>query len=215
LKYTDTVLLVFAKAPVSGDVNTRLIPHIGVDKATLLQEELIHSRLKTFTEADVCHVQLWCSPDCNNNFFNKCQEVYDVALFKQEGADLGARMSSAIKQSLEKFKHVVVIGTDAPALGINQIEEAINVLKNGDEIVLVPAEDGGYVLIGMNKHYSEIFLTVPWSTDRVLRKTRGNIIALGLKYHELDECWDIDRPEDYDRYLELRKYDRLSTDERR
>jgi rSAM/selenodomain-associated transferase 1 len=205
LKYTDTVLLIFAKAPVPGDVNTRLIPHIGIDKATRLQEELIHSRLKTFTEAGMCHVQLWCSPDCNGDFFNNCREVYGVDLFNQDGVDLGARMSAAIKQALEKFKHVVVIGTDAPALGVAQVEEAIKVLCNSKDIVMVPAEDGGYVLIGMNNHHSEIFLTVPWGSDRVLRKTRGNIIALGLKYHELDECWDIDRPEDYDRYLEFMK----------
>lgn len=205
MKYADTVLLIFAKAPVPGEVNTRLIPHIGIDKATLLQEELVHSRLKTFTEADMCHVHLWCSPDSNSDFFNKCQKTYDVALFKQVGIDLGARMSAAIKQSLEKFKHVVVIGADAPALSVSQVEEAIKVIRNSNEIVLVPAEDGGYVLIGMNNHHSEIFLTVPWGTDRVLRKTRGNIIALGLKYHELDECWDIDRPEDYDRYREFRK----------
>jgi len=205
LKYTDTALLVFAKAPVLGEVNTRLIPHIGIEKATQLQEDLVHLRLKTFTEANLCHVQLWCSPDCNSDFFNECQDSYDVDLFKQEGIDLGARMSAAIKESLEDFKHVIVIGTDAPALDVIQIEEAITALRNSSKIVLVPAEDGGYVLIGMNQHHKEIFLTVPWGTDRVLRKTRGNIIALGLKYHELDECWDIDRPEDYDRYLEFRK----------
>lgn len=205
MKYKDTALLVFAKAPIAGEVNTRLIPHIGVDKATALQKDLIHSRLKTFTESGLCHVQCWCSPDCDDDFFKDCHKTYDVDLFKQEGIDLGARMSSAIQQSLEKFKHVVLIGSDAPALGVDQLEKAINVLRDGDEIVLVPAEDGGYVLIGMNQHHAEIFLTVPWGSDRVLKKTRGNIIALGLKHHELDECWDIDRPDDYDRYLELIK----------
>lgn len=205
MKYKDTALLIFAKAPVKGEVNTRLIPHIGVDKATQLQEELVDSRLKIFIEADMCHVQLWCTPDYDSDFFKEHKKKYNVDLYNQEGNDLGSRMSFAIKQSLETFKHVILIGTDAPALGVSQVEEAINVLNSGDEIVLVPAEDGGYVLIGMNNHHSEIFLTVPWGTDRVLRKTRGNIIALGMKYHELDECWDIDRPEDYDRYLEFMK----------
>ena len=190
MKYKDTVLLVFSKAPVAGEVNTRLIPHIGVDKATGLQEEFIHSRLKTFTEADLCHVQLWCSPDTSSEFFNTCRETYGVALFKQDGIDLGARMSMAIKQSLENYKHVAVIGTDAPALGVAQVDEAMSVIRSSNEIVLVPAEDGGYVLIGMSRHHGEIFLTVPWGTDRVLRKTRGNIIALGLKHPSIPPAHD-------------------------
>jgi rSAM/selenodomain-associated transferase 1 len=205
LKHTDTILLVFAKAPIPGEVNTRLIPYIGADKAAQLQEELIHSRLKNISEKNICHVQLWCSPDTDVDFFAACHELYGVDLFKQEGVDLGGRMSSAICKSLEKFKHVVLVGTDAPALSVDAIDDAINVLKNSRDIVLVPAEDGGYVLIGMSQFYKEIFLSVPWGTDRVLRKTRGNIVALGLKHCELKECWDIDRPEDYERYLELSK----------
>lgn len=204
MKHVDTVLLVFAKAPIPGEVNTRLIQYIGVDKATLLQEELVHLRLSALTEANLCSVQLWCSPDCTNDFFNTCHEVYGVDLFEQKGVDLGARMSMAIKENAGRFKHVVLVGTDAPALSVKAIDDAINVLKSSHDIVIVPAEDGGYVLVGMNQHYREIFLSVPWGTNRVLKKTRGNVIALGMKHCELDECWDVDRPEDYDRYQKYR-----------
>jgi len=76
-------------------------------------------------------------------------------------------------------------------------------------LVFVPAEDGSYVLIGMSKQYKEIFLSVPWGTDRVLKKTRGNIIALGLNVNELPKCWDIDRVEDYERYQEWKQSHRV------
>ncbi len=213
MKYPDTALLVFAKAPIAGEVNTRLIPDLGVDIATDLQVELIHSRLKSFMQSGLCDLQLWCSPACDDVFFEDCKKQYDISLHQQTGCDLGERMSHAIKMSLEKYKHVVLIGTDAPSLNNALIEEAITALRRGANTIIVPAEDGGYVLIGMSQHYKEIFLSVPWGTDRVLKKTRGNIIALGLKVNELSECWDIDRVEDYERYLKLKKS--LSTDERR
>lgn len=205
LKYPNTALLFFAKAPIPGEVNTRLIPDLGIEAATDLQAELIHSRLESLLQSNLCELQLWCSPDTHHDFFKNCKEQYSVQLYEQKGEDLGARMSNAIKAGLEEFKHVVLIGTDVPALDHNQIEEAIESLRSKDNIVLVPAEDGGYVLIGMNQHHKEVFLSVPWGTDRVLRKTRGNVIALGLKLNELDACWDIDCVEDYERYQEWKR----------
>ena len=208
MKYPDTVLLVFAKAPITGEVNTRLIPDLGIDGATDLQTELIRSRLESFMRSGLCELQLWCSPDVSHEFFSECKDQHGVPLYDQVGQDLGERMSHAIKTNLENYKHVVLIGTDAPSLDNPLIEQAIATLQSGANTVIIPAEDGGYVLIGMSKHYKEIFLSVPWGSDRVLKKTRGNIIALGLKVNELPECWDIDRVEDYERYLEW-KYSNL------
>lgn len=206
LKYADTALLLFAKAPIPGEVNTRLIPDVGVEVATRLQAELIQSRLKSFSRSKLCDMQLWCSPDTNHALFKDCNEKFNISLNVQKGNDLGARMSDAINTTLKKYKHVVLIGTDAPALEVLQIEAAIKSLHCDNKIVLVPAEDGGYVLIGMSCHYHEVFLSVPWGTDRVLRKTRANVVALGLQLHELDTCWDIDRIEDYERYLNLKMH---------
>lgn len=205
MKYKDTVILLFSRAPIPGEVNTRLIDHLGADGAANLQKELVNSRLEKFYEAGLCDTQLWCSPDCEHEFFLECKNKYGIELYNQEGVDLGARMSSAIESALKSHKYVVLVGSDAPVLGVEEIESAIKALKSGSPVVLVPAEDGGYVLIGMTRHYKEIFLTVPWGTDRVLNKTRGNIIALGLKHVELEPSWDIDRPEDYERYLKLGK----------
>ena len=81
MKYPDTALLVFAKAPIPGEVNTRLIHDLGVDVATGLQADLIHSRLGSFVQSDLCDLQLWCSPDSDHGFFSSCKEQYGV-LFK-------------------------------------------------------------------------------------------------------------------------------------
>ncbi|MDH5388163.1 MAG: TIGR04282 family arsenosugar biosynthesis glycosyltransferase [Gammaproteobacteria bacterium] len=199
LKRKDTVVLVFAKAPIAGEVNTRLIPDIGVEAATELQAELIHSRLENLQKNNLYTTQLWCAPDVTHDFFQSCRAQYDIELFAQQGADLGERMSSAIKLSLETFKRVVLIGTDAPSLTVDQIENAINKLSNND-IVIAPAEDGGYVLVGMSRHCDAVFQSVPWGSDAVLETTRDKIIRNNLTSYELETCWDIDRVEDYWRY---------------
>ena len=201
-KYPDAVVLIFAKAPIPGEVNTRLIPGIGVDAATQLQVELIHSRLESLKKQSLCNVELWCSPNSNHVFFQQCQKQYGVTLFEQQGDDLGERMSSAIKESLQRFKRVVLIGTDAPSLTTEHIETSIKKLDSND-VVIAPAEDGGYVLIGMAQHCDTVFQSVPWGTGEVLSCTRGKIKASSLVNAELEQCWDIDRVEDYQRY---RKY---------
>lgn len=199
-KYPDAVLLVFAKAPIAGSVNTRLIPDIGVEAATELQSELVHSRLAELKASELCEVQLWCAPDCKHEFFQHCKESYEVTLHQQQGADLGERMAQAIKTNLKKFRRVVLIGTDAPSLSPQQIEEAIKKLGEANDIVIAPAEDGGYVLIGMSRPCDAVFQSVPWSSDKVLATTRENIRLNNLASSELEPCWDIDRVEDYWRY---------------
>ncbi len=199
-KYPDAVLLVFAKAPVAGTVNTRLIPDIGVEAATELQSELVHSRLAALKAAELCEVQLWCAPDCEHDFFQHCKHRYEVTLHQQQGADLGERMARTINTGLQKFNRVVLIGTDAPSLSTEQIEDAIKKLGEANDVVIAPAEDGGYVLIGMSRHCDAVFQSVPWGSDKVLAATRENIRLNNLTSSELEPCWDIDRVKDYWRY---------------
>lgn len=198
-KYPDAVVLVFAKAPVAGKVNTRLIPDIGIDAATELQSELIQSRLKNLQDKKLCATQLWCAPNLTHDFFQDCKQQYSIELYEQQGADLGERMSSAIEKSLKNFKRVVLIGTDAPSLTSEHINSAIEQLGNND-VVIGPAEDGGYVLIAMSKQCDKVFHSVEWGSDAVLKSTRANIKKNDLSFFELDSLWDIDRVEDYLRY---------------
>jgi len=208
MKYKDGVILVFTKAPVAGRVKTRLIPHITAEQAAKLHEDFTHDRLQMCTAARLCDVQLWCSPDTRHPFFFNCQQRYGIQLQAQSGSNLGERMSRALKAALGHYKKIIIIGTDAPELDINTIAAAIEQLDSAD-IVLVPAEDGGYVLIGASTHDENLLSNVPWGTENVLSHTLRNIECLGLNYRLFDQSWDVDRPEDLERYLAL-KPDALS-----
>lgn len=199
IKYPDCAILVFSKAPVVGQVNTRLVPYITAEQAASLHEELTHDRLRMCTTADLCDVELWCSPDTRHPFFFDCRQRYGVQLQTQNGNDLGERMSAALQTMLGRYKKIIIIGTDAPALDIDTIDAVVNQLEHSD-IVLVPAEDGGYVLLGASKHHQDLLVDVPWGTENVLASTVRNIERLGLSYSLLGECWDVDRPEDLERY---------------
>jgi hypothetical protein len=203
VKYPDSVILVFAKAPVAGQVNTRLVPFISAEEAADLHEQFTRDRLQMCTAANLCEVQLWCCPDTSHRLFSDCSRLFDVTLHKQKGADLGARMSHAIRHMLGTYKNIIIIGTDAPALDSKTIAAVIRQLNDSD-VVLVPAEDGGYVLLGVSTYHEQMLVDVPWGSGQVLSRTIANIESLGLKYELLGECWDVDRPEDLQRYFKLK-----------
>lgn len=201
MKYDDTVILIYAKAPEAGRVNTRLIPAIGVAAATQLQEDLLFNRLESISQSELCEMILVCAPDTSHICFKDCESRYGVSLLRQDGNNLGQRLSNGIKQVLPLKKNVIVVGTDAPALDGVRMEEAIIALSSHD-VVMVPAEDGGYVLIGMSAHYPELFEEIEWGSDKVMAQTEAKISSQNLELCRLPTSWDIDREEDYKRYLE-------------
>ena len=201
--YQDVVVLLFAKAPVEGEVNTRLIPDIGVKAATQLQHDLIHDRLSMLTSAGLFDVHLMCAPDQSSEYFIQCGKQYPVTLFSQAGADLGERIYAGISHALNDYKYCIVIGTDAPSLDIDVLDQVAARLQAGAEVVVVPAEDGGYVLIAMQQPYAFLFQDVSWGSAEVMQQTRNKLDQENVSFEELAECWDVDRLEDYQRYLEL------------
>ena len=133
--YHDTVVLVFAKAPIEGEVNTRLIPDIGVQAATRLQHDLLQQRLTMLTTANLCAVTLMCAPDKNHACFVSCEKQYSITLSAQSGADLGERLLNGVNFAFEQYKYCIVIGTDAPALDEIMIKQAIDKLHEGEVVV--------------------------------------------------------------------------------
>lgn len=201
--YDDTVILLFAKAPISGSVNTRLIPDIGVEKATKLQYDLIHQRLLMLTKAKLCTVNLMCSPSLEDECFIDCQEKYPINSSLQVGADLGERMFNAVSMALQSYKYCIVIGTDAPALDEVLIGQAIETLRSNTDVVFVPAEDGGYVLLGLQQAFKFLFQEIEWGSAKVMQQSRQQLQENNVSCKELMTCWDVDRLEDYQRYLEM------------
>jgi hypothetical protein len=202
LKYPDAVIMVFAKAPIPGQVNTRLVPYISAEQAAELHAELLHDRLRECTNAALCDVQLWCSPDTMHACFVECGSTYPLTLHRQHGVDLGERMAHAQRQAIRTYRKTIIIGTDAPALKSDAIEQAIDALDHS-EAVIAPAEDGGYVLIAVNGWIPGLLVDIEWGSRQVLVQTLRNAARLGLRCKLLDECWDIDRPEDLVRFRSL------------
>ena len=199
-KYPNAVLMVFCKAPIPGQVKTRLIPKLTAEQAAELHAELSTKTLQRATQRNLCPVQLWCSPTTDHDFFTASKAAYPIALKQQQGADLGERMHYAFCSALADYSHALLMGCDCPSLAGQDLEQALIALNQGNEVVLAPAEDGGYVLIGLNQSHPELFDNMPWGTAQVLDETRNRIERHKLRHYELIEQWDVDTPEDLARY---------------
>ncbi len=195
-------LLVFARAPVPGAVKTRLIPALGPDGAAELHARLLERTLETAHAAACAPVELWCTPDLDHPAFEAAAGRYGVTLRTQPPGDLGQRMQQALAATLADAGRAVLVGCDGPALTPQDLADAFTALDDHD-VVLGPAEDGGYVLIGARRVSPVLFDGIEWGGPRVLRQTRGRLVALGWRWHELRMLWDVDRPDDLDRLSEL------------
>ena len=110
-------------------------------------------------------------------------------------------MLAAVRQSPTPAG-TLVIGTDCPALTVAQLRQAAESLADHDAVAF-PADDGGYVLIGMKAPAHELFSGVDWGTDRVMAQTRQRLAILGWRWTEPANLWDVDRPEDVARLAAL------------
>ena len=192
-------IAVLAKAPIPGLAKTRLIPAIGAHAAAVLQERLTERAVETATAAEVGPVTLWCSPDADRASFQDLARRFPIMLKQQPDGDLGDRMLGAIAANNGQ---TIVIGTDCPALTPAHLRAAAAALDDADA-VLIPAEDGGYVLIGARAVHLDLFSDIDWGTLSVLAQTRTRIAALGLKAVELPALWDVDTDADLARCEDL------------
>lgn len=198
MQYPDARILVFCKAPVRGQVNTRLISHLGTNEATRLHEELARRMISVCIDSSLAPVQLWCAPDASHPFF---RGIEPVRLFTQRGANLGARMANALAQALadSQVSGALLVGTDCPAIDAGYLERALKALETHDA-VLGPAEDGGYGLIGMREAEATLFTGIDWGSAGVCAQTARRLNEHCRHWALLPAVWDVDRPEDVARY---------------
>lgn len=183
-------IAILARAPVPGKAKTRLIPALGAAGAADLQRRLIRHALATARAAAIGPVTLWLDGDMTSL-------SDDVTVRPQPEGDLGARMLAALRASATPAG-ALVIGTDCPALTADHLRLAARSLENRDAVIF-PAEDGGYVLIGMRTPAPEPFEGIDWGTDRVMAQTRARLAARDWRWEEPATLWDVDRPADLDR----------------
>ena len=204
-QFPDSVLLVFCKAPIAGQVKTRLQPELSAEQAVAAHINLTWMTLDRAFQQQFCPVVLCCSPDSEHSFFQQCAKDYPLMLTQQYGNDLGERMHNALTEALSKYRHAVLMGCDCPSLTVVDLEQALLMLHTGSDVVMAPTEDGGYVLIGLNEPQPNLFYGMTWSTAHVMLETRHRIAKARLKLYELDKQWDVDTIADWQRYGLLEK----------
>ena len=198
----ESAILVFARAPIAGAVKTRLIPLLGAADAAALQERLITHALAVARAATPDRLELWCAPDTTHPFLQTAAQTRGATLHAQQGSDLGERMAHAFTATLRTAGYVICIGTDCPALTAQHLRHAAAALRDGHDAVFVPAEDGGYALVGLARDEPRLFDGMAWGGAQVMAQTRARLRELGLRWHELETLWDVDRPDDYRRLLQ-------------
>ena len=200
-KYPDTAIIVFCKAPIAGQVKTRLMPSLSAEQAVEAHKTLTHHVLSSLSKYQLCHIQFWCSPDTRHSFFSQCAQRYDVSLHQQQGQDLGERMHHAISCALASSSKVLLIGTDCPSLTIEDFEVAINGLNKENDILFSPAEDGGYVMVGMIKPQPLVFLNMTWGHENVFNNSQSRATQAGLNLIQTRQHWDVDTFSDWQRFM--------------
>jgi uncharacterized protein len=194
-------LAIFAKAPVPGYAKTRLIPALGADAAAALQARLVRHTVQTVAmcvDESVHQIQprLWCAPSISAQVFVELGQAFNIPLSLQVPGDLGQRMLAACEAHAGP---ILIIGTDCPALSCAHVDAAAAALHAGDDAVLIPAQDGGYVLIGLQRADPAVFRDIAWGSDQVLAQTRERLSELGWRWREFAPLWDVDRPDDLPR----------------
>lgn len=196
------ILKIFTRYPTSGSVKTRLVPALGGDGASALHERMTAHTLSTAYRyhrrresvlVEICFdgaprekMERWLGPG--------------HVFIPQGKGDLGRRMGHQFERELadspgSPVKSVVIIGSDCPGITPHLLDEAFRSLRSHD-LVLGPASDGGYYLIGLRRLCSDLFHEIKWGTGEVFNSTMAAAKRLGLSVHCLPMLRDVDRPED-------------------
>jgi uncharacterized protein len=189
-------LVLFARYPAAGAAKTRLIPALGADGAAAL-----HKRLTERTVDILCAtglpVELYYTGAAKAEFeswLGGSRLRHGLKLVEQAQGDLTDRLLAALNPA-----PVIFFGADTPDLDASHVAAAVAALDTQD-VVLGPAEDGGYYLIGMKRALPELLTDMPWSTDQVMPETLRRLKVLEVAPAMLDTLHDCDRPEDLQRW---------------
>ena len=192
MNYPDYRILLFAREPVEGRVKTRLAPVLGEAGALDLHCQLLRRQIEVLNEAELCPAELWVEGDPGHEAF----DAFRGERYRQLGADLGEKMWHAARMALERYEGVLLIGSDCPGLDAAYLGEALAALQGGLEAVVGPAEDGGYVLLGLRRAEEGVFAGIEWGGPRVLEQTRARLQALEYRFALMPALPDIDRAAD-------------------
>jgi len=191
------LLIVFTRFPQAGKVKTRLIPALGAEGAARLHRRLAEhavAQARRLVQLRETLLQIHCA-EGEEMEWNRWLG-HDLHYTLQVPGDLGTRMAAAFAMAFARgVSSAIIMGSDCPDLTAPILDQAFDTLLEKD-LVLGPAGDGGYYLIGLKRHTPELFQEVSWGTDQVLARTTDLATHLGIAHSLLPQLDDVDRPED-------------------
>jgi rSAM/selenodomain-associated transferase 1 len=191
-----TRIVIFAKAPVAGRVKTRLIPALGAEGAAALAREML---ARTVEEALATGLAVELCGDPDAAAWHEARS--GLALTAQGEGSLGERLAGAASRVLEE-ESLLLIGADCPDLDRRRLGEAAAALDER-EAVIYPAQDGGYVLLGLRRFDPSLFEGISWSSAGVAEQTIARIEGLDWSLQLGEALRDVDEPEDLPRHAGL------------
>ena len=196
-EHEKLLLVVVAKAPVPGEVKTRLHPQLTIDEATDLYRCFLQDRIKEIGRLTEIDLAISYTPEESKEYFSRFI-TNGFHLFPQRGKNLGERLSNIFKDKLaDKYDAVSIIDSDTPDLPRSIVQQSFQLLmSNGVDAVFGPCDDGGYYLVAMRRPQPDLFQHIPWSTEAVLAATLERASAIGLKAELLPRWNDLDTFED-------------------
>jgi len=190
-----------AKEPKVGSTKTRLCPPLKLDEAAQLYEALLWDTIEMVAGIRGIDLAIAITPPGSNDYFKQIAPT-ETILIPVACSDIGECLNYVLNQLLGRgYKRVFALNSDGPSLPPEYIQKAIQSLDQHD-LVLGPAEDGGYYLVGFQEFHAQIFKGIDWSTDLVLAQTLQKADQLHLSVYLLPPWYDIDKVEDLDRLRE-------------
>ena len=191
---TSRSLIIFIKNPIPGQTKTRLAASVGDERALRMYGRLLDYTREVTLEVDARRMLFYSDRIAADDW-----SAADYDKFVQSGTDLGERMENAFAQAFQSAAKVLIIGSDCPGLRPLVLEQAFDDLDR-DDVVLGPATDGGYYLLGLRRMVPELFRDMEWSVQSVAEETRHRARAAGLTVHDLPTLRDVDYLEDWKHY---------------
>ncbi|MFC3150023.1 TIGR04282 family arsenosugar biosynthesis glycosyltransferase [Litoribrevibacter euphylliae] len=191
-------VVIFSKAPIAGEVKTRLAKNLGEKNALLVYKAMLRVICKILSSQGQWDCYLSASKELDHPFFRELMDEFDLKTHLQIEGDLGAKMKTAMDDLLGAYDQVAIVGGDAISITSESLETCFDGLSNND-VALVPAEDGGYISIVAKKTDPSMFSDIEWGTEKVLEQQLARFSQMGWDTWLNSRLWDLDELDDFKR----------------
>ena len=194
------LIQIFARAPVLGRTKRRLASELGESAALHWYRVLLARTLATTRQLSDVVIEVWHPAEDDDYPLMELINDASVGLHPQVSGDLGLKMANALEVGVTRSERVLLIGADCPVWTVSLLRQALNQIASRSAL-FSPAEDGGYVGVGVSGSVPHLFGDIDWGTDRVMEQTRERASKQGILLSEMPPLWDVDVAADLNQWL--------------